>query len=290
MKVAYLIMGHRDPQQILRLMDALRDSASFFVIHIDGRAPDSVFGPLRDYAAANLGVFLARRIRCYWGSFGIANAMVECVKTTVQSGLHFDYAILLSAQDYPIKSADQIRGFLEENKGAEFIESFELDKPNRWTNHAGPYQAMNRVGYWTFFIRSRPFHLHIPRRLPFGWRPFGGSQWWGLSRECVLFLENTFRTKRQVIRYFRHVFIPDESLFQTVIANEPAFSGRIVNNDLRHIDWERPNPKYPRTLDMEDFDRLRNSPKLFARKFEIDRSKDLLEKVDAELLSPVKVS
>ncbi|HTD56824.1 MAG TPA: beta-1,6-N-acetylglucosaminyltransferase [Silvibacterium sp.] len=285
MRVAYLIMGHRDPQQILRLMNALRSSAAFFVIHIDKRAADSVFAPLREYAAGRSDVFLAPRIRCYWGSFGIANAMVECVKTAVKAGAHFDYAILLSAQDYPIKSGDEIKGFLEKNQGAEFIESFELDKPNRWTSHAGPYQAMNRVGYWTFFLRSRPFHLRIPRRFPFGWRPFGGSQWWGLSRECVLYLENTFRTKPEVIRYFRHVFIPDESLFQTVIANETRFSGRIVNNDLRHIDWDRPNPKYPRTLDMEDFERLRDSPKLFARKFEIERSRDLLDRVDAELLS-----
>ena len=88
-----------------------------------------------------------------------------------------------------------------------------------------------------------------------------------------------------MIRHFRHVFIPDESLFQTVIANETRFSSRIVNDDLRHIDWERPNPKYPRTLDMEDFERLRNSPKLFARKFEMERSKELLDRIDAELLS-----
>ena len=39
---------------------------------------------------------------------------------------------------------------------------------------------------------------------------------------------------------------------------------------------------------MEDFERLRNSPKLFARKFEIERSKDLLDTVDSELLSPSK--
>jgi hypothetical protein len=283
MKVAYLIMGHRDPQQILRLIGALRDSAAFFVIHIDKRAADSVFAPLEEYAAAQRGIFLARRIRCYWGSFGIANAMIECVKTAVGAGLHFDYAILLSAQDYPIKSAGQIKDFLEAHQGAEFIECFELDKPNRWTSHGGPFQAMNRVRYWTFFIRSRPFHLRLPRRLPFGWRAFGGSQWWGLSRECIVHLDNTFRTKPAVIRYFRHAFIPDESLFQTVIANEPRFSSRIVNDDLRHIDWERPNPKYPRTLDMEDFDRLRTSSKLFARKFEIDRSQDLLDRIDAEL-------
>jgi Core-2/I-Branching enzyme len=86
-----------------------------------------------------------------------------------------------------------------------------------------------------------------------------------------------------------HVFIPDESLFQTVIANEPSFSRRILNDNPRYIDWERPNPRYPRTLDMEDFERLRASSKLFARKFEVDRSRDLLDRIDTELLSTAKV-
>jgi Core-2/I-Branching enzyme len=284
MSVAYLIMGHRDPGQILRLMHALRDSGAFFVIHIDRRAGDDVFSPLSDYAATHPEVFLTRRVRCYWGGFGIAQAMIECVKTTAQAGRDFDYAILLSAQDYPIKSAAQIEEFLAKNNGSEFIESFPLAKPNRWTNHGGAFQAMNRVQYWTFFVRSRPFHLRIARKFPFGWEPYGGSQWWGLSRECVLYLDQFLRENRSFIRYFKHVLIPDESLFQTILSNS-EFSGRIVNNDLRHIDWERPNPKYPRTLDMDDLEILKVSPKLFARKFDSEQSRELLEKVDAELLS-----
>jgi Core-2/I-Branching enzyme len=283
MKVAYLIMGHRDPDQILRLIHALRDSGAFFVIHIDKRAPDHVFAPLKEYAAFHPEVLLTRRIRCYWGGFGIAQAMIECVQTAARADRHFDYAILLSAQDYPIKSAAQIEEFLTRNKGSEFIESFPLAKPNRWTTHSGAFQAMNRVKYWTFFIRSRTFHLPIARKFPFGWEPYGGSQWWGLSRECILYLDNFLRQNRGFVRYFRHVLIPDESMFQTILSNS-TFAGRIVNNDLRYIDWERPNPKYPRTLEPVDFDFLRASPKLFARKFDPERSRELLVRVDEELL------
>jgi Core-2/I-Branching enzyme len=283
MKVAYLIMGHRDPDQILRLIDVLRDSGAFFVIHIDKRAAADVFAPLKDYAAAHPEVFLARRIRCYWGGFGIAQAMIECLQTAARSGRPFDYAILLSAQDYPIKSAAQIEDFLTKNEGAEFIESFSLAKPNRWTSHSGYFQAMNRVRYWTFFIRSRTFHLPIARKFPFGWEPYGGSQWWGLSRECILYLDQFLRRNRGFVRYFKHVLIPDESLFQSILSNS-AFAGRIVNDDLRYIDWEHPNPKYPRTLESDDFDLLRASPKLFARKFDPDRSKELRARVDKELL------
>jgi len=283
MVVAYLIMGHKDPGQILRLIKTLQDSAAFFVVHIDERAGDDVFAPLRDYASAHPEVLLTPRIRCYWGGFGIAKAMIECVKAAAHSGRHFDYAILLSGQDYPIKTAAQIDEFLTRNQGSEFIESFQLNKPNRWTPQGGAFQAMNRVQWWTFFIRSHPFYLRIPRRFPFQWEPFGGSQWWGLSRECILYLNEFLRKNRGVVRYFKHVFIPDEALFQTVLSNS-GFRDRIVNDDLRHIDWERPNPNYPRTLDLEDFEFLRVSPKLFARKFSPDRSKELMEKIDAEIL------
>lgn len=283
MAVAYLIMGHKHPGQILRLIHSLKDSSAFFVIHIDKRASDDVYSPLRDYAAANPNVFLTKRIRCYWGGFGIARAMIECVKVAVRAGRHFDYAILLSGQDYPIKNAREIADFFEKNKGAEFIESFPLSKANRWTDHGGYFQAMNRVRYWTFFIRSRSFHLRLTRKFPFGWEPHGGSQWWCLSKECILYIDSFIRRNPAFVRYFKYVLIPDESLFQSILSNS-SFHDKIVNDDLRYIDWEHPNPNYPRTMETGDFDYLRTSPKLFARKFEPDRSKNCLDLIDAELL------
>jgi hypothetical protein len=283
MTIAYLIVAHKSPDQILRLIHSLRESSAFFVIHIDKRAGDDVFGPLRDYAATHPEVLLTKRNRCYWGGFGIAKAMIECVNTAVRTKRSFDYAILLSGQDYPIKNAKQIADFFEQNKGKEFMESFSLVKPNRWTEHGGYYQAMARVKYWTFFVRSRVYQLRIARKFPFGWEPHGGSQWWSLSHESLSYIESFLRTNPSFVRYFKYVFIPDESLFQSILSNSP-FRDKIVDNDLRYIDWERPNPQYPRTLETDDFERLRASPKLFARKFQPDRSKECLDLIDAQLL------
>jgi len=283
MAIAYLIMGHRHPDHILKLIGSLRDSTSFFVIHIDKRASDSVYAPLRDYAARDPDVFLAERIRCYWGGFGIANATIECMKMAVKTNRDFDYAILLSGQDYPIKGTGQIAEFFEKNKGKEFIEFFPLAKPNRWSDFAGYYQAMKRVQYWTFYIRSRTIHVGLRRKFPLGWEPHGGSQWWCLSRECILYIEAFVRKNPGFVRYFKHVFIADECLFHTILSNS-AFRDRIVSDDLRYIDTQHPNPGNPRTLEASDFESLRQSPKLFARKFDPDRSKECLDRIDAELL------
>ncbi|MFT4111121.1 beta-1,6-N-acetylglucosaminyltransferase [Silvibacterium sp.] len=283
MAIAYLIVAHKSPDQILRLVRALHHSGAFFVIHIDKRAADDVYVPLREYAASHPEVLLTKRHRCYWGSFGIAQAMIACVNTAIRSNRPFEYAFLLSGQDYPIKNTEQIAAFLEQNKGKEFMESFSLTKPNRWTEQGGAFQAMARVMHWTLFLRSRTFHFRIPRKFPFGWEPYGGSQWWCLSREALAHIESFLRKNRSYLRYFKHVFIPDEAIFQSILSNS-EFRDRIVNDDLRYIDWENPNPLYPRTLESNDFEKLAASPKLFARKFQPDRSAECLDLIDARFL------
>ena len=279
-KIAYLILCHKSPEHVIRLISRLRDEGVFFVVHIDKKAGSSVSDVLRDFAARAPDVVLARRVRCYWGSFSIVQATINCVDAALSSKRPFDYAMLLSGQDYPIKSLGEIKQFLTANKGREFVETFRLDQPNKWTTHGQYYNAMNRVQYYTFFfIRSRHFHLEFKRRFPFNWSPYGGSQWWCLTHECVRYVQQFMLTNPSFVRYFKRVFIPDETMFQTVVANSP-FAKRIFGSDLRYVDWVNPNPNYPRTLDESDFDKIAGSTNLIARKFDADKSRDLLNHID----------
>ena len=264
-------------------MKALRTPGATFAVHVDARSGDEVMEPLRAYAAAHEDVLLAKRQRCYWGTYALVEATLGCVDALLSSGRPFDYAVLLSGQDYPVKSPARIAKFFEERNGTEFIEAFTLDMDNRWTPQGGRFQAMARVTRYTVNLRSRVFQLRLPRRVPLGWRPHGGSQWWALSREALLWVADTLRAEPRIARYFRHTFIPDEAMFQTMLANSP-FAKRVSSEALHYIDWERPNPKYPRTLDEEDFKRLAASPALFARKMHPERSAGLLARVDGELL------
>lgn len=203
----------------------------------------------------------------------------SCIKKAMQLNLSFDYAILLSGQDYPIKSNVHIQSFLSKNIGSEFIEYFAYDELNRWTNQDGPYNAVNRVQFFTFWLRGRHIQVKIKRKPPLGLRLYGGSQWWCLSRACIKYLSTFVNENPSFMRYFKYTFIPDETVFQSIVLNSP-FRNNIICDDLRYLDWHNPNPNYPRTLDEGDFDKLVSSPKLFARKFDPDRSDALLEKLD----------
>jgi hypothetical protein len=105
--------------------------------------------------------------------------------------------------------------------------------------------------------------------------------WWCLTKDCVLYIDRFVRENPAYARYFRTVFIPDESFFQSIISNSP-YKGRIISDDLRYTDWENPNPHYPRTLEPEDFDLLMTSSKLIARKID-ERSQELLSLIDREV-------
>lgn len=283
MTFAYLILAHAHPEQVIRMVDALRAPGVTFAMHVDARAEPSVHAEIAAHAAGRDDVLLARPQRCYWGTYALVQATLECLRALRESGRPFDYAVLLSGQDYPVKNPAAMRTFFEARRGAEFIEAFPLDAPNRWTPQGGRFQAMARVTHYTLNLRSRVWQLPLPRRFPLGWRPHGGSQWWALSREALLWIERTLREEPRVARYFRHTFIPDEAMFQTMLANSP-FAERISGEALHYIDWERPNPKYPRTLDEDDFERVAAAPMLFARKLHPERSAGLLARVDRELL------
>ncbi|MBD1912939.1 MULTISPECIES: beta-1,6-N-acetylglucosaminyltransferase [unclassified Leptolyngbya] len=279
MKIAFVILAHKYPEQIIRLVKALSSEGDHFFIHIDQRAT-SVFSDVEKLLGNTSHVFLMdQRDACRWGQFSIVNATLNCLRRACLTQENYDYVFLISGQDYPIRPLSEIKRFLEENRGQQFIEAFPLAEPNKWTNAGGAYQAMKRVSNWHFFLRSRPFHVPLQRKLPNALVPYGGSQWWALTGEFVQWMINYLNTHPNVITYFKYTFIPDEMFFQTLVCNSP-FKEAVANYSLTYTDWSNPNPTPPRVLTMEDVDALKISDLLFARKFEPGRSDEVLDLID----------
>ncbi|MFM7425451.1 MAG: beta-1,6-N-acetylglucosaminyltransferase [Elainella sp.] len=298
MKLAFVILAHRYPEQLARLVKLLSSDGDDCLIHIDRRAAallEQTQRLLGDLVRTPQVVFVKQRSACRWGQFSIVNATLNCLNQMRQQAQHsgysepYDYIVLISGQCYPIKPLAQIKRFLAAHRGQQFIEAFPILEPNPWTEQAGPYQAARRVFNWHGFFRSRHFYLPFQRTLPKGLIPYGGSQWWALSGDCVAYLLAELDAHPEVIQYFKYTFIPDELFFQTLVANSP-FQTALANRCLTYLDWSNPNPTPPKVLGLEDFEQLANSDYLFARKFDPHRSQDLLTLIDQRLLSPPKAS
>lgn len=287
MRIAYIVLAHRLAQQLARLVRRLADGESAFFIHLD-RSADRRNGydlqrAVVEALAGLSNVAFLRRHRCYWGNFQIVEATLEGIGEIVRSGRQFDRVVLLSGQDYPIKPLSQIKAYFAHHREAEFIEAFLLTAPNRWTEHAGAYNAVARVKRWHLHYRSRTLTLPWERRFLRGISPYGGSQWWALSMECIAHIWEYVQRERGFLAYFRHTFIPDELFFHTIVANS-TFADRICGHDLTFADWSQPAPPYPATLDAGYLPSLRASQKLFARKFDSGRDPELLDLIDDQLL------
>jgi hypothetical protein len=283
MNIAYLILAHKNPEQLIRLIRRLEDKETSFFIHLDQKSGKKIYSQLVNELSDISQLYFLKRYRCYWGGFDIVNATIEGIKTIFETQIDFDYVFLISGQDYLIKPKTEIKIFINQNKGQEFIESFSLYSQNRWSNCEGEYQALNRVQYWYFRYRSRYICWKRKRKFPLDFEPHGGSQWWCLSRECLEYINNFIPNHPEFVNYFKYVFIPDEVFFQTIIANSP-FRDKIANDDVRYADWGNPNPFPPAVLDKSYFEILKKSPKLFARKFDIKRDSEILDLIDREIL------
>jgi hypothetical protein len=279
--IAYLILVHANPRQFARLVGALPATSPLF-IHIDARTPPEMAEALTAVCGTRSRVHFVERHRCYWGGIGIARATVSLLKAAITSGEPFEHATLLSGADYPIKSEATIETLLAENPAAEHIEAFAMLKPNRWTAHGGLFNAVSRVLRPHVRIRSRVWRLPWSRRLPYGLEPYGGSQWWTLTRAAVAHMVAYLDTHPRLMRYMSGVFIPDEALVQTLIANS-SFAANVTGSDLRLHIWDRPEPPYPATLKSEDIDLIAGSPALFARKLDPNVDEAVYDRIDRAL-------
>ena len=116
-------------------------------------------------------------------------------------------------------------------------------------------------------MRTRLLRLPlIRRRFPQGYEPYGGSAFWALSAPALEYVHRFVRDNPSFVRFFRHVLIPDEIFFQTILLNSPLRDATL-NEQLHYVDWSG-GGAHPATLGAADVEPMLASGKLFARKFD----------------------
>lgn len=283
MNICYLVLAHKNPEQLARMVSKLDGKGASFFIHVNQRE-ETFYRQAKERLAAMPNVYFTERRKIWWGTYSIVDAILIGMRMIAQSDVAYDRMVLLSGQDYPIKSNSYIENYFSENFHQNSIEYFSMDAKNKWSNGVGLYDAKRRTEYWYLTYRSKILYLPTKRKLPNGLVPYGGSLWWNLNRECVEYIVGFIENNPKFVDFMKHTFLPDEMFFQTILLNSPL-RATLVNADLRYIDWEKANPTPPATLLKEDFTNLLASRALFARKFDMDRDSEILDLIDQEILS-----
>jgi hypothetical protein len=294
MDISYVVMTHKDPHQVRRLISRLQHPQSYFYVHVDAAVPIEPFKEaLQDLRNVH---FIDNRVDVPWGSW----KMIEVQLLGVESALRDErngFCMLVSGQDYPIKHPDMLRATLEANPDKLFINSVPMEE--LWDDY---YRRVNHYNYgyrepYRFFLHfpsifRRDFYrlrtlehigklllfkrelrvlgqIFIPRRFPSNFKAYGGSAWWALPVEFLKKIMRVHRENPSFNAYHKYSLIPDEIYFQALVTYLNG-EKRLLNR-LTYDNWEREGVQLPVSFsENSDLDLLLAQPEFIARKFEPD--------------------
>lgn len=276
MRFAYLILAHRDMEQLHALVSRLLrdDPEDRVVIHYDRNSPVSDEELARFAAGFGGAVTLTPRMGCLWGHH--SQAAAELLLKQGASALDYDYAHLISGQDWPVMDRKAMAASID--PGACYLTFESPDRADRMDDYhfhdgmLGPNPHKTSWDYRKDMALRRVARLWTrlagPRTCPFGASWKKGSAWWSLPREAVDYavprIEELVRTGR-----VRHTLCSDEHIMQTVMHYSP-FADRLAEN-RRFIRW-KPGTSNPELLKDTDEPAILASGAWFARK--VDRAVD----------------
>lgn len=290
----YLILGHRDPDHINLLIQTL--SPSQVILHVDKKS--ELRKKIHRVNESNNLIIIDRdsSVNVQWGGFSQIRAMWLLMEEALRHLAPKEKIIFMSGSDFPIKSALDIERHLKNFEDTEFLKYFFLDSSEndlaRWEKyHRWDWRVFKSRGSILFktntlfikFITTLETLIKGKKSRP-NWPIAMGSQWFSISRECLLELMN-LRTQ-EFDSFFETTFAPDELYFATLFsiskfARNNIEGGSFSTESGKSRIWQASNLTYVdmslnHFLDISDLSTLSDSNFLYARKFDSRISKDLL--------------
>ena len=292
MKKAYIILVHKNPDQACRLIQKLDDGSSSFFVHIDAKAVLSGFQKIFELGEQVTNV---KRVNAKWGEFSLVEAILNGLIAVRKKGIDFERIILLSGQDYPIKTNLHIDNYFRTSPHKIFIEYFGLPNYVKWQPNGGLYRVNK------YFIGLKPIQLytakalnflalilpHVRRKIPSGMKPYAGSMWWVIDMAAMNYILNYLQRNPGYLAFHRHTFAPDEVFFQMLLLNarDPRMKQNINPNNLHFIKWKDIQASHPETFKTKDIEEIKASRALFARKFDPLEDVGVLDLIDRHCLN-----
>ena len=225
-RIAFLLLAHKDPTAVSDLVTHLSAAGHYVVIHYDRSSPageyDAIATAFKDASNVRL---VPDRVRCGWGDWSLVEATLRTMALAEREFADATHFYLLSGDCLPIKPANFLERYLDE-RDVDFIETHDFHESS-WIKtgfrderlryfHLFNERSETKLFYASFHLQKR---LGIRRKPPADLRVMIGSQWWCLRRKTVEALIVLIRQRKDVTRFFRHTWIPDEIFFQSLVAH-----------------------------------------------------------------------
>ncbi len=299
MKIAYILLTHKDPEQLLRLVNCLKETGDFY-INIDKKSDSEPFYKLLQNESAVH--FLRKRINVTWAGWSMVKAYILLLKEAYESTEKYDRFVFLTAQDYPLMKNSEIIKVFEGNADTEYIMAYNivtstvatdknkvlkrwyLDNPFRNTFLQRAYKGLMYRLVTKNFQRKE-------LRVPLGGKlvdPFFGQMLSAFTRSGAELLINTYLHDKKYNQRMKTAFAAVELYWQTIIFNSSLRMNTIQGGNeheiTEHFGWA---PLHYHHYDIdtsvfieEDFNELKDCGYMFCRKLVLGKSDTLMDKID----------
>lgn len=315
MQLNYIILAHDNPEQLARLVQRLSTEQVHFYIHIDLKSDIDAFKSI--IQESRKITFIENRANCIWGDISMIHATLNCMDQII-ADQRTGYVVLMSGQDYPLRSNEYIVRFFNENYGTNFINIFSLPTAN-WKQER---DGMNRIEHYKLNLSDQKFDIRIvppiedsrifkqyaiarserelavlnanlemlmkPRIAPdYIEKFYGGGQWWAFPIETIRFVLAFLDSHPDYLDFHNYTFVPDELFFHTIVGNNPEFFTK-TKSSITYVDWVSCGPFRPATFDTSYYEELITREELFARKFDTNIDSLILDMIDENIIKEIE--
>ena len=266
-RLGVLMLVHEALDRAAEVARHWHEAGCPLVIHVDSRVRGDDFAAFADSLSRYDTIRFVARRHCEWGTWSLVDASMAMVEEMLEREQDVTHLYLASGACLPLRPVAELEAYLAASPETDFIESvavedvpwakggldverFQLSFPFSWKQQRRLFDAW--VGLQRAFGRNRA--------RPEGVAPHLGSQWWCLTRRTLERIVTDPR-RSELERYFRRVWIPDESYFQTLVRHHAT---RVESRSLTLSEFDfqgKPHVFYDDHLDL-----LRRSGSFVARK------------------------
>lgn len=290
---AYFILAHKNPTQIKELMALLDDNKALFFIHLDKKINQNEYQGLLQNSSCH---FVKNRVACTWGKYSLVQATLNGMKE-VQNFMNMNFKssdyhfIMLSGEDLPLRSNNDIHHFLERNIQTSYLNHWKLPSDKWWNGglfrlesfYFFEYKKYNKWNYrinkiikkmrLNFLFPLNKFNKQFPH-----FQIYGASQWMILSKNLVEFVLKKNNENPKFNSIFKYVLAPDELYFASLILNYDVQKQFSISNYKTHLVSFNGADASPKYLEVEDLESNKEDF-LFARKFDPNVNPNAIDKI-----------
>ncbi len=296
--IHYLILVHNNLDQLKLLVNKIKTPNSEVYIHLDKK--------IKNFKKIGDVHYIRNRQRISrWGT-SMIKAEIIWYSEIYKNMRKWDHVVLISWQCYPIKNIKYIEKYIHNlwnrscityNEAGKYI--WRLDRYYFYDNNFHvPRVIDNRIFAlaWLFVKLGSPRRVPainyaiwlianaiLPKRkyLINNYKIYKWDQWMVLSYKHVKWILEFLESEKwkKYLSSFEYTSCSDEIFFQTMILSNEKLKKEINNELLWYIVWEK-DANSPNVLTSKDLDSIKNSKKLFARKFDINIDRTIFEKID----------